>query len=48
LFKAVVLAMDMVDLEKIPTNYEQDGPDWEDEWSPSERCLEMMRWVRGE
>jgi hypothetical protein len=48
LFKAVVLSMDMVDLEVIPTNYEQDSPDWEGEWSPSERCLEVVRWVRGE
>jgi hypothetical protein len=48
LFKAVVLAMDMVSLEEIPTHYEMDSPDWEDEWSPSERCLEVMRRVRGE
>ena len=48
LFKAVVLAMDMVSLDEIPTHYENDSPDWEDEWSPSERCLEVMRWVRGE
>jgi hypothetical protein len=47
LFKAVVLAMDMVDLEEVPTNYVKDSPDWEDDWSPSERCLEVMRWVRG-
>jgi hypothetical protein len=48
LFKAVVLTMDFVDPAEIPTNYVHDSPDWEDEWSPSERCLEVMRWVRGE
>lgn len=48
LFKAVALAMDMVDLEEIPTNYLKDSPNWEDEWSPSERCLEVLRWVRGD
>ncbi len=47
LFKAVVLFMDLVDLEEIPTNYLKDSPDWEDEWSPSERGLEVMKWVRG-
>jgi hypothetical protein len=48
LFKAAVLAMDMVDLEEVPTKYEMDSPNWEYEWSPSVRCLEVMRWVRGE
>jgi hypothetical protein len=48
LFKSVVLTMDFVDPAEIPTNYVQDSPNWEDEWSPSERCLEVMRWVRGE
>ena len=47
LFKSVVLTMDFVDPSEIPTNYFQDSPDWEDEWSPSERCLEVLRWVRG-
>jgi hypothetical protein len=47
LFKAVVLAMDMVGLEEIPTNNEKDSPRWENEWSPTESCLEVMRWVRG-
>ena len=48
LFKAVVLAMDMVSLEEIPTNYAMHSPDWEDQWAPSARCLEVMSWVRGE
>jgi hypothetical protein len=40
--------MDLLDPAEIPTNYVQDSPDWEGDWSPSERCLEVMRWVRGE
>ena len=48
LFKSVMLTMDFVDPAEIPTNYVQDSPEWEDEWSPSERCLEVLRWVRGE
>lgn len=47
LFKAVVLSMDMVEQDEIPTNYGDESPNWEREWAPSARCLEVMRWVRG-
>jgi hypothetical protein len=40
LFKAVVLGM--VSLKEILANYEMDSPRWENEWSPTVRCLEMI------
>jgi hypothetical protein len=47
LFKPVVLAMEMVDAEGIPTNCVMDSPAWKDEWSPSELSLQVMGWVNG-
>jgi hypothetical protein len=46
--QAVLFAMDRLSLLEIPTNYERDSPRWENEWSPTERCWDVMRWVRGE
>ncbi len=34
------------DFNRAKARYRNDGPDWEDEWSPTQRCLEMIGWVR--
>jgi hypothetical protein len=45
MFHAMILAMDGVSADEWTT--EDFDATWESEWSPSERCLEVMRKVRG-
>lgn len=45
LFKGMILSMDGVKEDQWTTNNFES--DWESDWSPSERCLEVMRAVRG-
>lgn len=45
MFHAMLLSMDGVEADQWTT--EDFDATWESEWSPSERCLEVMRKVRG-
>jgi hypothetical protein len=45
MFHAMILAMDGVSTDEWTT--EDFDATWESEWSPSERCAEVMRKVRG-